>query len=164
MVPWFRGPPSFSTPIAITLLSMLFKSSPFYVFDHALLLVWDVTRFGIPIPLLKNTFFFRFSFRGTSDLSPFPFSATTQVMENNVFTTRNLTGQLYLVCKNCWIHLRHVSTLCEPCRGCEFFERIGWELWTPATDGPAYYVFSDRNFFSFIIATHWAVYQFNFCQ
>ena len=105
-------------------------------------------------------FFFRFSFRGTSDLSPFPFSATTQVMENNVFTRRKHTGQLYLVCKNCWIHLRHVSTLCEPCRGCEFFESIGWELWTPGRGRSAwwrhpcwmiiFYIFSnqDVNFFS----------------
>ena len=83
---------------------------------------------GYPSRLKKHFFFFRFSFRGTSNLSPFPFSAATQVMENNVFTRRNLTGKLYLVCKNCWTHLRHVSTLCEPCRGCEFFESIGWEL------------------------------------
>ena len=26
------------------------------------------------------------------------------------------------------LSLRYVSTLCEPCRGCEFFESIGWEL------------------------------------
>ena len=123
MVHRIRGLPSFSTSNQITLLSLLFELSPCPGIEHALLLVGDVTRFGIPIPLLKTLFFFfRFSFRGTSDLSPFPFSATTQVMENNVLTRRNLTGKLYLVCKNCWIYLRHVSTLCEPCRGCEFLK------------------------------------------
>ena len=163
MVHRIRDLSSFSATLEITLLSLLFELSPCPVFEHTLLLVWDVTRFWIPIPLLK-TLFFRFSFRGMSDLSPFPFPATTQVMENNVFTRRNLTGQLYLVCKNCWIHLRHVSTLCEPCRGCEFFERIGWELWTPGHGWTSLLRTFRQRFFSFIIATHWAVYQFNFYQ
>ena len=129
MVPWFGGPGTFPTTLEINLPAMLFEPTLCHACNDFLLLVRHVTRFGIPIALLKKHFFsFRFSFRGTSDLSPFPFSATNQVMENNVFTRRNLTGQLYLVCNNCWIHLRHVSTLCEPCRGCEFFESIGWEL------------------------------------
>ena len=130
--------------------------------------IWDTH------PALKKTLFlFRFSFRGTSDLSPFPFSATTQVMENNVFTRRNLTGQLYLVCKNCWIHFRHVSTLCEPCRGCEFFESIGWELWTPGRGRSAwwrhpcwmiiFYIFSNQDVFFFLV-THWILAHFNFRQ
>ena len=52
------SPPSFSAPITITLLSLLFELSQCPVFEHTLWSVWDVTRFGIPIPLLKNTFFF----------------------------------------------------------------------------------------------------------
>ena len=93
MVHRIRDLPSFTATLEITLLSLSFELSPCPGIEHALLLVCDVTRFGVPIPLLNNTFlFFRFSFRGTSDLSPFPFSATTQVMENNVFTRRNLTA------------------------------------------------------------------------
>ena len=57
-----------------------------------------------------------------------PFSGTHYVLRHNVYRATNLTGQLHLVCKICWIHLRHVSTLCEPCAGCEFFDHIGFEL------------------------------------
>ena len=63
---------------------------------------------------------FRLSIRGTDHFSPFPFSGTHYVLRNNVFRRRNPTGQLYLVCKLCWIHVRHVSTLFEPCGGCDF--------------------------------------------
>ena len=83
--------------------------------------------------------FFRFSFRNTSDLSPFPFSATTQVMDNHTRVIQNLTGKLYFVCKNCWIYLRHVSTLHEPCRGCAIMESTGWEFWTPGRGRSAWW-------------------------
>ena len=52
MVPWFGGHPSFPTPPAITMPAMLFEPSPCPVFNHALLLVWPVTGFGVPT-LLK---------------------------------------------------------------------------------------------------------------
>ena len=112
MVPWFGGPSTFPTNSTIDLPAMLF----------------DVTRFKVPTLLDYLSFFLRLSFRGTSDLPPFPFSGTHHVMKNNVFRRRNLTGQLYLVCKICWIHVRHVSTLCEPCGGCDFWDGIGFEL------------------------------------
>ena len=73
------------------------------------------------------SFFLRLSFRSMNHLPFFPFSGTHYVLRHNVFRATNLTGQLYLVCKICWIHLRHVSTLCEPCAGCEFFNNIGFE-------------------------------------
>ena len=57
MVHRIRGLPSFSTSNQITLLSLLFELSPCPGIEHALLLVGDVTRFGIPIPLLKTLFF-----------------------------------------------------------------------------------------------------------
>ena len=72
--------------------------------------------------------FFRLPFPATNDVPPFPFSDTHHVLSHNVFIRRNLTGQLYLLCRDCWIHLRHVSTLCEPCGGCEFLDSIGFEL------------------------------------
>ena len=37
-------------------------------------------------------------------------------------------GHLFLVCKLCWIHLRPILMLCEPCGGCDFFNSIGFEL------------------------------------
>ena len=37
-------------------------------------------------------------------------------------------NQLFLVCKQCWIHVRHISNVCEPCGGCEVFSNIGFEL------------------------------------
>ena len=85
---------------------------------------------GVPTLLNKLSFFppFRLSFRGTSDLPPFPFSGTYHVMRNNVFRRPNLTGQLYFVCQICWAHVRHVSTLCEPCGGCELLDSIGYYL------------------------------------
>ena len=95
---------------------------------------WDIH------PVLKNVFFlFRFSFRNTSHLSPFPFSATTQVMNNHTRPRQNLTGKLYFVCKHCWIYLLHVSTLHEPCRGCAMMESIGWEFWTPGRGRSAWW-------------------------
>ena len=60
----------------------------------------------------------------------------TNHTRNNV---QNLTGQLYFVCKHCWIYLRHVSTLHEPCRGCAIMESIGWEFWTPGRGRSAWW-------------------------
>ena len=96
---------------------------------------WDIH------PVLKKCFFrFRFSFCHTSHLSPFPFSATTQVMTNHTRNNvQNLTGQLYFVCKHCWIYLRHVSTLHEPCRGCAIMNSMGWEFWTPGRGRSAWW-------------------------
>ena len=129
MVQRFGGHPSFSTPLKITMPTLLFESSPCPVFDHALLLVRDVTGFGVPT-LLKLCPFppLRLSFRATDDFPPFPFSDTHYVLRNNVFRGPSLTGQLYLTCRQCWIHVRHVSHLCELCGGCEFWNSIGFEL------------------------------------
>ena len=118
--------------------------------------------------------FFRFSFRNESDLSPFPFSATTQVMDNHTRRRQNLTGKLYFACKHCWIYLRHVSTLHEPCRGCAMMDSIGWEFWTPGRGGSAwwrhpcwmiifFYLFSNQDV-NFFLVTHWILAHFNFRQ
>ena len=128
MVPWFGGSSTFPTNSTIDLPAMLFEHSPCHACNDFLLLVRHVTRFKVPTLLDYLSFFLRLSFRGTSDLPPFPFSGTHHVMRNNVFRRRNLMGQLYLVCKICWIHVRHVSTLCEPCGGCDFWDGIGFEL------------------------------------
>ena len=67
--------------------------------------------------------------RKISTITPsVPFSGTHHVLRHNVFQGRNLTGQLYLVCKLCWLYVRHISTICEPCGGCEFFDNKGFEL------------------------------------
>ena len=80
-------------------------------------------------PVLKNIFsFFRFSFCHTSHLSPFPFSAIAQVIHQHTRNLQNLTGRLYFVCNRCWIYLRHVSTLHEPCRGCAMMDSMDWEF------------------------------------
>ena len=141
VVHWIRGPSSVSESTQITLLSLLFELSSCERFTRAMLLVWDVARHGISTPFLKKRFFlFRFSFCHTSHLSPFPFSATTQVMTNHTRNNvQNLTGKLYFVCKHCWIYLRHVSTLHEPCRGCAMMESIGWEFWTPGRGRSAWW-------------------------
>ena len=47
MVPWLRGPRSFSTPTANDLPSLLFVYSPCHAFNCFLLLVWHVTWFGL---------------------------------------------------------------------------------------------------------------------
>ena len=124
MVPWFGGYNTFPTTLKINLPAMLFKHSPCSLHHHSLLLVRPVTRFGVPTLLMICPFFI-LPFPATNDLPPFPFSDT---LSHNVFTRRNLTVQLCLVCRGCWIHLRHVSTLCEPCGSCEFFDSIGFEL------------------------------------
>ena len=81
-------------------------------------------------PILKNMFFifFRFSFCHTSHLSPFPFSAIAEVIDHHSRSLQNLTGKLYFVCKRCWIYLRHVSELHEPCRGCAMMDSMEWEF------------------------------------
>ena len=58
MVHRIRDLPSFTATLEITLLSLSFELSPCPGIEHALLLVCDVTRFGVPIPLLNNTFCF----------------------------------------------------------------------------------------------------------
>ena len=131
VVHWIRGPSSVSETRQITLLSLLFELSSCKRLTRAMILMRDVARNGIPILFLKTYvfLFFRFSFRNTSNLSPFPFSATSQVMNNHTRrNVQNLTGKLYFVCKHCWIYLRHVSSLHEPCRGCAMMESIGWEF------------------------------------
>ena len=141
VVHWIRGPSSVSESSQITLFSLLFELSSCARLTRAMLLVRDVARNGIPILFLKTYVFsfFRFSFRNTSNLSPFPFSATSQVMNNHTRNRQNLTGKLYFVCKHCWIYLRHVSTLHEPCRGCAMMESIGWEFWTPGRGRSAWW-------------------------
>ena len=52
---------------------------------------------------------------------------------------QNLTGQLYFVCKRCWIYLRHVSELHEPCRGCAMMDSMDWEFWTPGRGRSAWW-------------------------
>ena len=88
---------------------------------------WDIH------PVLKNMFFlFRYSFCHTSYLYPFPFSATTQVIENHTrYRFSYPMKQLYFVCNRCWSYSRHVSVLHEPCWGCHILESVGWEFWTP---------------------------------
>ena len=127
MVPWFGGSNTFPTTPKINLPAMLFKHSLCSLYHHALLLVRPVTRFGVPT-LSTIGPFFRLPFPATSDLPPFPISGTHHVLRHNLFTRRKLTGQLYLVCRDCWIHLRHLSTLCEPSGCCEFSDSIGFEL------------------------------------
>ena len=34
-----------------------------------------------------------------------------------------LTGKLFLVCKSCWIHIRHISLICEPLRRLCLFQQ-----------------------------------------
>ena len=129
LVHWIRGPSSVSETHQITLLSLLFELSSCQRLTRALLLVRDVARNGVPTPSLKTFFsFFRFSFCHTSHLSPFPFSSITQVIHNHTRNLQNLTGRLYFVCNRCWIYLRHVSTLHEPCRGCAMMESMDWEF------------------------------------
>ena len=60
----------------------------------------------------------------------------TNHTRNNVQT---LTGKLYFVCKHCWIYLRHVSTLHEPCRGGAIMNSMEWELWTPSRGRSAWW-------------------------
>ena len=123
MVQWFEGHHPFPTPIAIALSTMLFVHSPCHACNDFLLLVQHVTGFGVQTPLDSLSFPpppFRLSISGTHHFSPFPFSGTHYVLRNNIFRRRNPTGQLYLVCKLCWIHVRHVSTVCEPCGSCDF--------------------------------------------
>ena len=57
MVHRFGGHPSFSAPLKITMPTLLFEPSPCPVFGHALLLVWDVTGFGVPSFLKLRPFF-----------------------------------------------------------------------------------------------------------
>ena len=161
VVHWIRGPSSVSESTQITLSSLLFELSSCAWLTRAMLLVRDVARHGIPTPFLKKNFFlfFRFSFRHASDLSPFPFSATTQVIDNHTRPRRNLTGRLYFVCKQCWIYLRHVTTLHEPCRGCAMMESIGWESWTPGRGRSAWWRHSCWMFMNFFhsIDSHWII-------
>ena len=68
------------------------------------------------------------------------FSATNQVMTNHTRNNvQNLTGKLYFVCIHCWLYLRPVSTLHEPCRGCTILESMGWEFWTPGRGRSAWW-------------------------
>ena len=53
----FGDHPSFSAPLKITMPTLLFEPSPCPVFGHALLLVWDVTGFGVPSFLKLRPFF-----------------------------------------------------------------------------------------------------------
>ena len=97
---------------------------------------------GYPPRFWKTCCFFRFrySFRHTSYLSPFPFSATAQIIENHTrYYHAYLMKQLYFVCKRCWTYSRHVNTLHEPCWGCHILESTGWEFWTPGRGRSAWW-------------------------
>ena len=124
MVPWFEGHSSFPASIALDLSTMSFGHSTCHTFNSLMFLVRHVTLFGLWY-LLKHVLFFPQIVISWYDFSSFPFSGTHYVLRHNVFRATNLTGHLYLVCKICWIHLRHISTVCEPSAGCEFFNNIG---------------------------------------
>ena len=91
--------------------------------------------------LKKHVFFlFRYSFCHTSYLSPFPFSATTQVIKNHTRSTFNQPmKQLYFICNRCWTYSWHVSILHEPCWGCHILESSGWDFWTPSRGRSAWW-------------------------
>ena len=131
MVHWIRGPSSISESIKITMLSLFFEFSPCRANTYPVSLVWDVARHGLSTRFLKHPcFFFRFSFRHTSDLSPLPFSAITKVINNHTRRSVQNTRKLHFVCNYCWIYLRLATTLHEPCRGCALLESMDWEFWT----------------------------------
>ena len=91
---------------------------------------------------------------------PSLFSATNQVMTNHTRNNvQNLTGKLYFVCKHCWLYLRHVSTLHEPCRGCAILESMGWEFWTPGRGRSAWWRHPCWMFISHFIQldSHWII-------
>ena len=97
-------------------------------------------RWAIHPVLKKPIFLFRYSFCHTSYLSPFPFSATSQIIENHTrYYHAYLMKQLYFVCKRCWTYSRHVNTLHEPCWGCHILESTGWEFWTPGRGRSAWW-------------------------
>ena len=78
---------------------------------------------------------------GNSDRFPFfHFLDTNQLLtihtRNNI---QNLTGQIFFVCKRCWLYLRSVTTLHEPCRGCTLLDRMGWKVWTPSRGRSAWW-------------------------
>ena len=79
---------------------------------------------------LKNVSFFpsdcHFVVRAT--YPPSLFSGTRYVLRNNVFRHVHRNTKLFMVCKQCWIHVRHISMVCEPYWGCKFFDNIGFEL------------------------------------
>ena len=86
------------------------------------------------------------------------FSDTNQVITNHTRNNiQNLTGQLFFVCKHCWLYLRSVTTLHEPCRGCSILDDMGWESWTPGKGRSAWWRHPCRMFIPifFSLDSHW---------
>ena len=154
-------PPLHGVSSAVSCSGTLDQGSPFHFRDplnySVVVVIWTfvlLATYTCPVigarcckewathPVLKKTYvfpFFRFSFCHTSHLSPFPFSAIAQVMDQHTRNLQNLTGRLYFVCKRCWIYLRHVATLHEPCRGCAMMDSMEWEFWTPGRGRSAWW-------------------------
>ena len=63
----------------------------------------------------------RLSFRATDNLPSFPFWGTHYVLRNNAFRQIHRNNKLFMVCKQCWLHVRHISMACEPCGGWKCF-------------------------------------------
>lgn len=62
------------------------------------------------------------------NLPSFPISDPLYVLRNNAYRQIHRNNKLLMVCKQCWIHVRHISMVCEPCGGCDFLNNIGFEL------------------------------------
>ena len=156
----FMAPPLPGVFVAVSCSGTLEQGSPFRVRAHSnysvVVAIWTFvvcTIYTSPVigvrccktwaihPVLKTCFFlFRYSFCHTSYLYPFPFSATSQIIENHTrYYHAYLMKQLYFVCKRCWTYSRHVNTLHEPCWGCHILESTGWEFWTPGRGRSAWW-------------------------
>ena len=133
----FQDPSNYSVAVAFWIFVMCaIYTSP--VIGASCCKAWAIH----PVFKKKTWFFFvfRYSFCHTSYLHPFPFSATTQVIDKHTRYWRNSPGaQLYFVCNNCWTYSRHVSVLHEPFWGCHILESAGWEFWTPGRGRSAWW-------------------------
>ena len=90
---------------------------------------------------------------------PSLFSDTHQLIETHTRdNVRNVAGRLYFVCRHCWLYLRNVFTLHEPCRGCAILESMGWEFWTPSRGRSAWWRHPCWMFILiFSLESHWII-------
>ena len=105
------------------------ESAASIIFHVQSLLDVFTARVRSPSTLL-GLLYFRKWWMGILKTMDLPFFSDTHhdLLNNTRNNIQNLTGQVFFVCKHCWLYLRSAHTLHEPCRGCELLASMEWNI------------------------------------
>lgn len=122
------GHSSFPTSIAIDLSAMSFEHSPCHTCNSLMFFVLHVTWFGLWYLLKMFHFFPQIVISCYGWFTSLPFFRHSSRGKKQQISPDPQEFQIVHGLQTLLIHIRPISMVCEPCRGCEVFNNIGFEL------------------------------------